>query len=124
MEAYKFLLEEVKIEVPAVYKPYVKPELLEFVSGETSKLKITIKNITEETFPGGTIERWVITTYGPAVSLGYVETKLTKEELAGMKIPKLNPGMVHQIEYDIVSRIAGVTEVLLKIASYDSAHKA
>lgn len=53
MEAYKLLLESIKVDVPADYKPYVKPELLEIVSGESAKLKITIKNVSGETFPGG-----------------------------------------------------------------------
>ena len=53
VEAYKLLLESIKVDAPADYKPYVKPELLEIVSGESAKLKITIKNVSGETFPGG-----------------------------------------------------------------------
>jgi hypothetical protein len=119
MEAYKFLLEKVEIEVPTDYKQYVKPELLEIVSGENTKLKITIKNISEETFPGGSIERWSILMYGAAVSPGHITSELTKEELARMKVPKLDPGAAHQIEYVLVSMIPGLTEVSLKIASED-----
>jgi hypothetical protein len=119
MEAYKFLLESIEVDVSADYKPYVKTELLEIVSGESAKLKITIKNVSGETFPGGSIERWRILIYGADISPLQIVRELTEEELASLKIPKLSPGAAHQIEYTLLPTIPGIVEVSFKIASED-----
>jgi hypothetical protein len=119
MEVHKILLEKVEVEVPEEYRPFVKPELPESISGEITKLKITIKNVGEETFPSGYVERWEINEYGAAISPYSLTAKPRKEEIACMKIPKLAPGEVHQIEYSFIPTIAGIAEVCIKITSED-----
>jgi hypothetical protein len=119
MEAYKILLERVEIDVPNEYKPYVTPQILEVVSGVGAKLRITIKNISEENFPGGRVEKWIYEEYGAGVAPGHLVAELLENELSKMKIPRLEPNMKYQLEEDFTLRVPGITKVRLRIASED-----
>jgi hypothetical protein len=119
VEAYKILLKNVEIDVPDEYKPYIMPQMLEVVSGVNAKLRITIKNISEEAFPGGRVEKWSVEEHGAAVAPGTLLSELLEEELLKMRIPRLEPNAEHQIERDFTFTVVGITEVKLKISSED-----
>jgi hypothetical protein len=55
--------------------------------------------------------------YGADVSPSQIVRELREEELVSLKIPKLDPGAAHQIEYNLVPTIPGIVEVSFKIAS-------
>jgi hypothetical protein len=119
MEVHKILLEKVEIDIPEEYKAFIKPELREVVVGEPVKLRITIRNIGDETFPGGGVEKWEIHEYGAAFSLGHIISKPPPNKLAEMKVPKLAPNGSYQIEYELLLTVAGIAEVCIKMASED-----